>query len=264
MFQKVYRLRLGNILDLDLRVNSAEKIGKYQQSGEHLVKLLSNSQEEPDVRTTAAQSLGKIGITAPTSAVNELIKAVDYEQEADSYVRKQAAIALGKLKATAAVIDALNKVCRQDKFSSVRNPAQASLELIAKTADSENARQAALYIEQLTPQPSSQSTMIELIEQLNSQDRIKRESAVIALGRINTSKDKLNEFKVIERLISMWRNDPINTVRNAVENALYEIYKRTQHPNAYKALKRYPDYTNDQIRAKYELLFQEYSLPINS
>lgn len=250
--------------DLDIRVNSVEKLSKYQQAGEQLVKLLCNSHKEPDVRATAAQSLGEIGITASESAIDELIKAVDYKKEPDSYVRKQGAIALGKLKAEAA-IDALNKVCRQDKFSSVRNPAQASLELIAKTADSENVRQkAALYIEQLNPQPPFQCTILELIEQLNSQDRMKRESAVIALGNINVNKQELDKHKIIERLINMWRNDPITEVRNAVENTLYEIYKRTQHPTAYKALKRYPDYTNDEIREKYELLFREYSLSINS
>ena len=250
--------------DLDTRVNSAQNLSKYQQALEYLVKILANSREEPDIRATAAQSLGEIGITGSESAVEALIEAVDYEREPDSYVRKQAAIALGKLKATAA-IDALNKVCRQDKFSSVRNPAQASLESIAKTADSENARQkAAIYLEQLNPQPLSQPKIIELIEQLNSQDRIKRESAVIASGNINVNKQELDEFKIIERLINMWRNDPITEVRNAVENALYEIYKRTQHPTAYKALKRYPDYTNDEIREKYKLLFKQYPLSINS
>ncbi|MEM7716452.1 MAG: HEAT repeat domain-containing protein, partial [Cyanobacteria bacterium P01_A01_bin.68] len=249
--------------DLDTRVNSAQKLSQYPQAAEKLVKLLRNSRQEPDVRATAAQSLGEIGI-ADISAVNELIQAVDYEQEPDSYVRKQAAITLGKLKAEAA-IDVLNKVCREDKFSSVRNPAQASLELIAKTAESENVRQkAAIYLEQLNPQPLSLSTIQELIEQLNNQDRIKRESAVIASGNINGNQQELDEFQIIERLIIMWRNDPINTVRSAVEDALYKIYKSTQHPTAYKALKRYPDYTNDEIREKYELLFKEYHLPVNS
>ncbi len=248
--------------DLDTRVNSAQKLSKYQQAAEYLVKILANSREDPDIRATAAQSLGEIGITN-SHAVEVLIKAVDYEQQPDSYVRKQAAITLGKLKATAA-IDALNKVCRQDKFSSVRNPAQASLESIASSADSENARQkAAIYLEQLNPQPS-QPKIIELIEQLNSQDRIKRESAVIASGNINVNKQELDEFRIIERLIDMWRNDPITEVRNAVEDALCEIYKRTQDPTAYKALKRYPDYTNDRVREKYELLFKQYPLSINS
>ena len=225
------------------------------------MKLLQNSREEPNVRATAAQSLGEIGI-ADISAIHELIQAVDYEQEPDSYVRKQAAIALGKLKAEAA-IDVLNKVCREDKFSSVRNPAQASLEFIAKTVNCQNAREkAAIYLEKLNPQPLSISTIQELIEQLNNQDRIKRESAVMASGTINANQQELDEFNIIERLINMWRNDPINTVRSAVENALSEIYQRTQHPTAYKALKRYPDYTNDEIREKYELLFKEYHLPV--
>ncbi|MEO1377171.1 MAG: HEAT repeat domain-containing protein [Cyanobacteria bacterium J06635_10] len=249
--------------DLDTKVNSAQKLSQYPQAVEKLVKLLRNSRQEPDVRATAAQSLGEIGI-ADISAVEELIKAVDYEQEPDSYVRKQAAITLGKLKATVA-IDALNKVCRQDKFSSVRNPAQASLEFIAKTVNCQNAREkAAIYLEKLNPQPLSFSTIQELIEQLNNQDRIKRESAVIASGNISANQQELDKFKIIERLINMWRNDPINTVRSAVEDALYKIYKSTQHPTAYKALKRYPDYTNDQIREKYELLFKEYHLPVNS
>lgn len=249
--------------DLDTRVNSAQKLSQYPQAREKLVKLLKNSRPEPDVRATAAQSLGEIGI-ADISAVDELMQAVDYEQEPDSYVRKQAAISLGKLKAEAA-IDALNKVCREDKFSSVRNPAQVSLELIAKTADCQNAREkAAIYLKQLNPQPLCVSTIQELIEELNNQDRIKRESAVIASGNISANQQELDEFKIIERLINMWRNDPINTVRSAVEDALYNIYKSTQHPTAYKALKRYPDYTNDQIREKYELLFKEYHLPVNS
>ena len=114
----------------------------------------------------------------------------------------------------------------------------------------------------MNPQPLSLSTIQELIEQLNNQDRIKRESAVMASGTINANQQELDEFNIIERLINMWRNDPINTVRSAVENALSEIYLRTQHPTAYKALKRYPDYTNDEIREKYELLFKEYHLPV--
>ena len=245
--------------DLDTRVNSAQKLSKYPQAAEKLVQLLRTSSQEPDIRATVAQSLGEIGI-ADTTTVEQLIQAVDYQQEADSYVRKQAAIALGKLKATTA-IDALNKVCREDKFSSVRNPAQASLESIA-TASDDAREKAAIYLEQLNPQSLSFSTIHELIEQLNNQDRIKRESAVIASGTINANQQELDEFNIIERLINMWRNDPINTVRSAVENALSEIYQRTQHPTAYKALKRYPDYTNDEIREKYELLFKEYHLPV--
>ena len=87
---------------------------------------------------------------------------------------------------------------------------------------------------------------------------------MIALGKVNINKDELNRFKVIERLINMWRNDPINTVRNSIENTLYNIYKCTQHPTVYKALKRYPDYTNNEIQEKYKLLFEQYPLSINS
>ena len=87
---------------------------------------------------------------------------------------------------------------------------------------------------------------------------------MIASGNISANQQELDEFKIVESLINMWRNDPINTVRSAVEDALYKIYKSTQHPTAYKALKRYPDYTNDQTKEKYELLFKEYTVPVNS
>ncbi|MEO1429477.1 MAG: ATP-binding protein [Cyanobacteria bacterium J06633_8] len=44
---------------------------------------------------------------------------------------------------------------------------------------------------------------------------------------------------------------------NYVEVSMREIYQRNQHPDAYKALKRYPDYDNNEKQSKYDGLNTE-------
>ncbi|AFY53577.1 HEAT repeat-containing protein [Rivularia sp. PCC 7116] len=83
-------------------------------------------------------------------------------------------------------------------------------------------------------------------------DRIAREAVVRAIGHLDLASQQLDKEQAVEILIDIWRNDAISNVRDAVEVSMREIYRRNQHPDAYKALKRYPDYDNNEKQSKYD------------
>ena len=96
-----------------------------------LLDLLSNINEEPDIRASAAESLGEIGgpVANNKQAIDALIDALEYDEKQpknDQYVRSEAAIALGKLVPPKA-IENLYEAIRKDKFSSVRDNEKKAL-----------------------------------------------------------------------------------------------------------------------------------------
>ncbi len=127
------------IQDLDKELDLYEKVVfilllgelKAEDAIERLVKLLSNINEEPDIRASAAESLGEIGgpVANNKQAIDALIDALEYDEQQpknDQYVRSEAAIALGKLVPPKA-IENLYEAIRKDKFSSVRDNEKKAL-----------------------------------------------------------------------------------------------------------------------------------------
>ncbi len=124
--------------DIDMREAAIEKLGNLQaqEAIAPLVDLLRDIAENPDIRAAAVVALAEI--TTPelnnyefnkyNDIINALIQALKYSEpiENDSFVRLQAAIALGKLIPSKA-IDALEQAIKQDKFSNVRDAAKDAL-----------------------------------------------------------------------------------------------------------------------------------------
>ncbi|MCL2934272.1 MAG: HEAT repeat domain-containing protein, partial [Trichodesmium sp. MAG_R03] len=127
------------IQDLDKELDLYEKVGiilllgelKAEEAIDRLLKLLSNINEEPDIRASAAESLGEIGgpVANNKQAIDALIDALEYDEQQpknDQYVRSEAARALGKLVPPKA-IENLYQAIRRDKFSSVRDNEKKAL-----------------------------------------------------------------------------------------------------------------------------------------
>jgi HEAT repeat protein len=127
------------IQDLDKELDLYEKVGfilflgelKAEDAIERLVNLLSNINEEPDIRASAAESLGEIGgpVANNKQAIDALIDALEYDEQQQNngqYVRSEAARALGKLVPPKA-IKKLYEAIRIDKFSSVRDNGKKAL-----------------------------------------------------------------------------------------------------------------------------------------
>ena len=118
---------LNSSNDINERERIIHKLGKLQASEAviTLVNLLQDTNQEPDIRATAAAALGKIGTA--TANHNQAIQALlNTLGDNDSFVRLQAAQALGKLIPPVG-IDALYQAIRQDKFSNVRKAAKEAL-----------------------------------------------------------------------------------------------------------------------------------------
>ena len=127
------------IKDLLAESDLYEKVGfilllgelKAEEAIDRLVKLLSNINEEPDIRASAAESLGEIGgpVANNKQAIDALIDALEYDEQQQKngqYVRSEAARALGKLVPPKA-IKKLYEAIRIDKFSSVRDNGKKAL-----------------------------------------------------------------------------------------------------------------------------------------
>ncbi|NET14640.1 MAG: HEAT repeat domain-containing protein [Okeania sp. SIO1H6] len=95
-------------------------------------------------------------------------------------------------------------------------------------------------------------------------DWIAREYIVRALGnlqsKLSEEDENIDPTPVINALIDRWRNDPISSVREEVEPALDKIYQITRHPIAYKALKKYPDYNQQNVANFYKKFFDEFPI----
>ncbi|NEP23420.1 HEAT repeat domain-containing protein [Moorena sp. SIO3I6] len=113
--------------DINERERIIHKLGKLQapKAVRPLVDLLQDTNQEPDIRATAAAALGEIGTATANDdpAIQALLNAL---RDNDSFVRLQAAQALGKLIPPVG-IDALYQAIRQDKFSNVRDAAKEAL-----------------------------------------------------------------------------------------------------------------------------------------
>lgn len=305
----------------EIRERSAELLGKpeYKEAVDKLVDLLGQLNQDPDVRATVAETLGKIELSTE-KVINSLINTLDFNKEKDRYVRQESAKTLGKLTSTEASINALNKAVRVDVISNVRDAAKESLTEISKNG-SDLANLANKYLQRInqeklpklnvdeineiiyifknsndsnerikavqamsefkTPEViqilcealderdpdicaaaaislgnmNDYSAMEVLLKKLDYKDRIAREAVVKAIGDLQTKLEQLDKTQAVKHLIYIWRNDPISNVRNAVESSLKNIYKRTRHPNAYKALNRY---SNPDKKEEYEQFFQEF------
>ena len=270
----------------EIRERSAELLGKpeYKEAVNELVDLLAQPNEDPDVRATVAETLGKIELSTE-KVINALINTLDFNKEKDRYVRQESAKTLGKLTPTEASINALNKAVRVDVISNVRDAAKDCLTDIS-TKGSDLAKKYLQLINQEKLQELNaddinkmlealadedpdicaaaakslgqikNSSVIEvLLKKLNYKDRIAREAVVTAIGDLEATLEQLDKTQAVEELIEIWRNDPIKDVRNAVEESLKNIYKRTRHPNAYKALNRY---SNPDKKEEYDQLFKEF------
>ena len=105
-----------------VRSSAAESLGKLgdEQSTVPLIEILKDTQEDRDVRARAAEALGHL---KATEAVEPLIAALD---DIVWRVRYQAVIALGRIGDPAAK-DALTNAAQYDPDPSARAAAQESL-----------------------------------------------------------------------------------------------------------------------------------------
>ena len=155
--------------DIDVREAAIEKLGnsQAQEAIALLVNLLRDTAENPDTRAAAVVALVKI--TTPelnnyelnkyNDIINALIQALKYSEpiENDSFVRLQAAIALGKLIPSKA-IDVLEQAIKQDKFSNVRDAAKDALKNYIQTpkTSSEDKIRVFRYLELAYPEDTKQ------------------------------------------------------------------------------------------------------------
>ncbi|NEP79364.1 MAG: HEAT repeat domain-containing protein [Okeania sp. SIO3B3] len=142
--------------DIYYKVGVIRKLGNLQaqKAINPLTDLLRNTNEEPDIRASAAESLGKIGTLvtnneqatdtnneqAIDTLIDTLIDALKYNEQKswnDQFVRLEAAIALGKLIPPRA-INKLYKAIREDKFSNVREAEKKALANYLMDSEIEN------------------------------------------------------------------------------------------------------------------------------
>ncbi len=167
----------------DVRTYAAEALGKIgnPQVLEALISALDD--EDSNVRREAAEALGKLG---HPQAVAPLIEALDHE---DSIVRVNAAQALGNIghpQAIAALIDALYhkrsyvRVIAAVVLGNIDNP-QAVAALISALDDEDSIvrREAAQALGKI----GNPQGVAALIEALDHEDSIVRVNAALALGK---------------------------------------------------------------------------------
>ncbi|NEO77076.1 HEAT repeat domain-containing protein [Moorena sp. SIO4G3] len=145
---------LNSSNDINERERIINKLGKLQASEavRPLVDLLQDTNQEPDIRATTAAALGEIGTATANhnQAIQALVKALG---DNDSFVRLQAAQALGKLIPPVG-IDVLYQAIRQDKFSNVRKTAKEALINYIRDSNqstSEDRRKAFNYLKLVYP-----------------------------------------------------------------------------------------------------------------
>ena len=222
--------KLQRALVLAEILESEEEEDSGATAPEKLLEDLNNPDADPDLRATAAAALGEIG--TPTAiddhAIEALIKSLEYNEqkkENDSFVRLQAAEALGKLTATAA-IDALNKAIRQDKFSNVRAAAKnALLEIKNQAASDEDKNKASYYLELIESEPTKvddSRPVSDLLDILNNSshnldERDERRKAALALG------SKKGNREVIETLINALKETQHPDICAAIANSLGQL-----------------------------------------
>ncbi len=191
--------------------------GEPQEVRDTLVALLEDP--EPDVRRTAALSLGKLGLTG---AAGPLIGALD---DPDARVRTLSADALGTLgegvmdQAALPLAGRLRDPSDEVKHAAARALAaiggtQVVLEIVAESLsdpDSETRLAAALALGGL----EASSAYSALVETLRDHDGRVRQAAVSALGEL-ADRRALPFFR--ERLLS----DPVPAVRS---EAAYRLGK---------------------------------------
>ena len=97
--------------------------------------------------------------------------------------------------------------------------------------------------------------LINKLKELEEGDWVARWSVIQALGNLETSINQLDETELVQKiLVDRWRNDAISNVRDAVENALENIYKRTRgYKPAEQALEKYSADSNSVNRLKSEI-----------
>ena len=88
---------------------------------------------------------------------------------------------------------------------------------------------------------SALKSLINKLKELEEGDWVARLSVIRALGNLETSINQLDETQLVQTiLVDRWRNDAISDVRDAVKNALINIYVRTPgYKPAEQALERY-------------------------
>ncbi|NEO48579.1 MAG: AAA family ATPase [Moorea sp. SIO4A3] len=306
--------------DINERERIIHKLGKLQapKAVRPLVDLLQDTNQEPDIRATAAAALGEIGTATANDdpAIQALLNAL---RDNDSFVRLQAAQALGKLIPPVG-IDALYQAIRQDKFSNVRDAAKEALKkyiIDSNRSTSEDRLNAFNYLklvypndaETLLQQPIPDSHVLrkynpeqqvnfenmsvgELIDKLNNNntqinpdecvaiakalgkhgdsdaldplinklkyleegDWVARVSVIEALGNLKISMEQLDKSQLVQKImVDRWRNDAISDVRDAVKEALSNIYLKTHgYKPAAQALERYSDdkFLLERLKAK--------------
>ncbi|KST65061.1 HEAT repeat domain-containing protein [Mastigocoleus testarum] len=195
--------------DIDMREAAIEKLGNLQaqEAIALLVDLLRDAAENPDIRAAGVVALAKI--TTPelnnyelnkyNDIINALIQALNYSEpiENDSFVRLQAAIALGKLIPSKA-IDALEQAIKQDKFSNVRDAAKDALKnyiRVHKTSSKDKIR-VFRYLELAYPEDTKQLSKenfpdSKLIKELSSVRNVNFDRMTVN-ELIQSLKDEIN------------------------------------------------------------------------
>ncbi len=225
------------IQDLEIQTSEVLKCSKelldkpkYQKAIEKLIALLYQRNEDPDLRATIAELLGKIG-SSTKEVINVLISALDAEEENDRYVRQEAAKALGNLVPSIDSINALNLSVRMDVISDVRKSAKESLTKIRGHANAQRvenlAQIATTYLQRIDREqlePLEVNDVNDVISIFNhSSDRNRRIQAIQTLGNLSISEKYTSDISKINGLLFRALSDPDPDICAAAAGSLGNI-----------------------------------------
>jgi|GEM_PF-746239 len=204
-----------------LNAQKEEKLGSEAVT-EQLTELLVDLQNNPDERAAAALALGKVNELLPKTAVKALVKAL-YDK--DRFVREAAAITLGKLRVEEEeVINALNRVNREEVISDVRQAAETALyDIYQHTNSGEVKDKVGWYL--------------QFAGRLKLRNHIKEEEAIPTLKlKLNNRNDAYERFQAAESLKKVLKDsgdnvDPeiINSLIDALEDHHPEVRVAAAH-----------------------------------
>ncbi|NET62470.1 MAG: HEAT repeat domain-containing protein, partial [Symploca sp. SIO2E6] len=264
-------------IDPNLRATVAESLGKYEEVDESattgLIKALINDKDS-FVRAKAAESLGILIAVSAIDYLNEAARtdvfssvrdpaqkaleniATHADLVAEDQDKAEEYLKLMKLEFTidddhrsiseleAVVKD--NQVAKQERRKAalilgkrkdnLPEAKEVLINTLTEEKDPDVCAAIAHSLSQLADTDALQPLLSKLKE-LEQGDRVAREAIVTALGKLRL--EQLEQQEVINVLIARWRNDPISKVREAIEQAIEDIYLGTGYEPALRAVERY-------------------------
>jgi HEAT repeat protein/energy-coupling factor transporter ATP-binding protein EcfA2 len=218
----------------DVRSSAAEALGKLGSEAAIPALLKAIEHSDSDVRRRAADALGQLGSEA---AIPGLLKAIEHS---DSDVRMSAAEALGKLGSEAAIPALLKAIEHSDfdvRYSAAdelgRLGSEAAIPGLLKAiehSDSDVRSRAAEALGEL----GSEAAIPGLLKAIEDSDSSVRGSAAYALGRLGSEAAIPGLLKAIEDSNSSMRRRAAEALgKLGSEAAIPALLKAIEHSNSY-------------------------------